>query len=62
MYSSDFLQDEASFHAELIALNEKKYLSEIVLEDPLIDNANRGSQQINPFWITDYPILCYVSR
>ena len=31
MYKSDFLQEKSSFHPELLALNEREHLIEVIL-------------------------------
>ena len=58
MYNCDIMHGESSFHPEVLALNDKKYMREVTLERPAIGT----KATMRPFWITDYPILCYVGH
>ena len=59
MYDSDFMHDTSEFHPELLALNEKVITQEIVLKNPGIIT-DRVLNQVRQFWMTDYPIMCYI--
>ena len=58
MYNCDTMHGKTSFHPEILALNDKKYLREVLLEHPAIEHKSN----MKPFWITDYPILFYVGH
>ena len=55
MYKSDFLQEKSSFHPELLALNEREHLIEVILTNAALTNTAA-------VYITDYPLLCYLAE
>ena len=59
MYRNDCLQPESSFHPELLALNEKKNVMEILLDIPAL-KYDQGVQKV--LYTTDYPIICYLGK
>ena len=61
MYDSDFMHESSSFHPELLALNEKRITQKIVLKNPAILKDRASNQIIRQFWMTDYPLMCYIS-
>ena len=42
-------------------MREKEYIREVILEEPVFDKPATG-EVVRKFWITDYPLLCYLSR
>ena len=60
MYESDFMQDNSSFHPELLLLNELENLSDIKLVDPAIEKDENEMCKQN--WVTNYPLLCYTAN
>ena len=55
MNVQDLLQENSlDFHPEILALKEKERVREVILDKPAIGLTHR-------FWITDQPLLCYLS-
>ena len=59
MYKSDFLQEKSSFHPELLALNEREHLIEVILTNAACINRDEKAAAV---YITDYPLLCYLAE
>ena len=67
MYRSDFMEEESSFHPELLALNERGTVTEVMLQNPVFKTTDDQSEQNHPssnqvFYISDYPLLCYLAQ
>ena len=53
----DLLQEVTTFSPNILALKEKEQISEIILENPAIEEVD---DRVQRFWMTDYPLLCYL--
>ena len=60
MSRCDFLnlKEGMKYTPELLALLEKEGLTEVMLDNPAANFASE--EEVRRFWITDYPILCYL--
>ena len=70
MSRCDFLKEGMKYTPELLALIEKESLIEVMLDKPAIYQAKSFREsvcsflkrEVRRFWITDYPILCYLKH
>ena len=71
MSRCDFLNEGTmKYTPELLALIEKESLIEVMLDNPAINkvknfktsHGDKTKTELRRFWITDYPILCYLKK
>ena len=55
----DQLKPKTAFHPELLIINDKNAIKEVVVED---FDADLSEKDFKRFWITNYPLLCYVIK